>query len=336
MQRNGQPSLGRETTQQAVEQTAGGLGFHPVRDYLNGLRWDGVKRLDCWLSGYLGADPSPYVAGIGRLFLIAMVARIYEPGCKADYMLVLEDEQQGTGKSTACSILAGGWFSDSLPELYHGDPVRLSMHLRGKWLIEISELSAIGRAEAGALKAFLTQADERYTPKYGRNEVIEPRQCSFIGTTNKTVYLRDETGGRRFWPVKTGKIDLAALSRDRDQLFAEAMAAYGDGEVWSPDRDFEAKHIRCEQEARFEADAWETLIADWIAGGIPDGSQASGVSAHGKLTVAEVASGALLFDPSRLGTADQRRIAAVLERLGWMRGARGANGERFWVRRPPV
>lgn len=244
-----------------------------------------------------------------------MVARILDPGCKADHMLVLEGSQ-GTLKSTACQILADRWFSDALPDVGHKDA---SQHLRGKWLIEAAEMHALSKAETALLKAFLTRRIERYRPPYGRLEVIEPRQCVFIGSTNKEAYLRDETGGRRFWPVRCGYVDIEALKRDRDQLFAEAMAAYRNGEPWWPDKDFERLHIAPQQDRRFEADAWEEAVSNWLAN-------------RDDATVAEVASGALHIMKDRLGTAEQRRIAAILERLGWERGKR-VGGRRPWVKR---
>jgi predicted P-loop ATPase len=262
----------------------------------------------------LGADLSAYTRSVGTMFLVSLVARVYEPGCKVDYMPVLEGPQ-GAMKSAACAVLGGEFFSDCLPDVAAGKDV--AQHLRGKWVIEIGEMHAVNRAESAQLKAFITRQVERYRPSYGRFEVVEPRQCVFIGTTNQATYLRDETGGRRFWPVKIGEIDIDGLAEDRDQLFAEAVHLYRLGEPWWPDRRFEQEHIKPQQESRYEADAWQEMIISYLA-------------PQQKVTVGQVAKEALLIEAAKIGTADQRRITAIMERLGWHRLPVDWQGKRWW------
>jgi predicted P-loop ATPase len=187
-------------------------------------------------------------------------------------------------------------------------------------LIEIGEMAAMSRAENAALKAFITRTVERYRKSYGRKEVVEPRQCIFVGTTNKKAYLRDETGGRRFWPVTVGTIDTQALAADRDQLFAEAVKFYRSGTRWWPDAKFESDHIKPEQEARFEADTWEEAINVYL-------------ETRSSVMVGAVAREALHFDTNRIGRADQIRITTALERAGWCRGKKDRRGNIPWVMR---
>jgi predicted P-loop ATPase len=321
MQLAGLCRVSKDVIHQAVDLRAKERAFHPVRDYLGNLKWDDTPRLDTWLTKYLGVQDSEYVQKIGKMFLLATVARIYEPGCKADYMLILEGPQ-GARKSTACAVIGGEWFSDNLPDIRSAGK-DVAQHLNGKWLIEVAEMSALDKAEAAALKAFITRTTERYRPSFGRKEVIEPRQCVFIGTTNKSAYLRDETGGRRFWPVLVGIIKTEALQADRDQLFAEAVNRYRAGDKWWPDAAFEIEYIRPQQDARYEVDAWEESISTFLERHIqPDGKK--------RTTITEVARSALHLDTPKLGTSEQRRIGNALDRLGWQRGKRSEDG-RWWV-----
>jgi predicted P-loop ATPase len=317
LQNQGLARIGRDTVHDAVIDRAHARSFHPVREYLDALVWDGNERLRTWTSDYLGTPPTAYESAIGIMFLVSMVARIFEPGCKVDHMLVLEGPQ-GELKSSACRVLAGGYFSDSLPEI-HSAGKDVMIHLRGKWIVEIAEMHAVSRAEATQLKSFLSRQEEQFRPPHGRQEVVEPRQCVFIGTSNKDAYLRDETGGRRFWPVKCGQIDIAKLSTDRDQLLAEAVHEFQAGTHYWPDKQFERDVIQPEQEARYEDDAWTQPLADHVAG-----------SMQTEFNIADVAKIAINLDAPRLDLGSQKRIAAILRKIGLEQ--RHTKRGNVWVR----
>jgi putative DNA primase/helicase len=245
----------------ARDPCAPGIPVHPVRDYLGALAWDGVARIETWACRYLGAEDTAFNRNVGALWLISAVARIFRPGVKAD-MLVLEGPQ-GARKSTALKILAGeNWFTDELPDLGSKDA---AMHMQGVWIIEIAELDAIGKAEVSRIKAFLTRTTDRFRPPYGRYTIEVPRQCVFAGTVNPDTYLRDETGNnRRFWPVRCVTIDIDALARDRDQLWAEAVARFRADAIWWLDTPEVVAAASAEQDKRYQADVWGDLIDHWI------------------------------------------------------------------------
>jgi predicted P-loop ATPase len=317
LQLHGLPTVSWDTVYKAVELIGHENTFHPVKNYLEALVWDGTQRLEHWLTDYFGVEPTEYARAVGKMFLIGMVARIYQPGCQADYMLILEGPQ-GIRKSTACRILADKWFSDSMPENVASKDAAL--HMRGKWLVEIPELHSFSKSEIPALKAFITRREDVYRPPYGRKEEYRPRQNLFVGTTNKQTYLQDSTGGRRFWPVLTTEIDIEALALKRNQLFAESLVRYRRGEHWWPDPDFEAEHVTPEQESRFEADPWEEPIADYLRR-----------NATTKTTVFKLAREAVNLETQRMSTTDRNRVTGILESLGWKRGTR-VQGIRWWVR----
>ena len=316
MNKGGLKKISKQTVYDAIAMNAGWHAVHPLRDELTKLIWDKTPRLGKWLSTYMGTPDDPYHRGIGQMFLIAAVARIMEPGCKVDYILVLEGKQ-GVGKSSVCAIIGGEYFSDSLPNLSTGKEA--SQHLAGRWIIELSELAATSKAETEQLKAFTTRRCEKYRPPYARTEVVQPRQCVFIGTTNKSAYLRDETGARRFWPVKVGTVDLNALTTDRDQLLAEAMALYDAGEDWFPDREFETKFIMPQQRERFEEDVWEEPVREYL------------IQLDPKIAyVGDILTQGLHVETQKHNRADQNRVTAILLNLGWGRLKKDSKGNQPW------
>ena len=335
------------TAHAVIESRARSCPFHRVREYLDGLRHDGVERVagrnaPGWLTKYLGVPDSRYVRAVGRMFLIAAVARIRNPGCKLDTMLVLEGTQ-GKRKSTCVETLFGeDYFSDQLSEVTTKDS---SSDLRGKWVIEWSELDNLSRAESSAVKKYITRKTDDYRPSYGRRNVRIARQCVFVGTTNKSAYLKDETGNRRFLPVEcVGEIDIDALRRDRDLLWAEAVALYASDEKWWFDSDDPEllDAARAEQDARRVADPWEAVVAAALDEGEDVTTDAdmnvirTRRGALHEVTTAYILDTVIGVPKAQQNKALQTRVGEVMHALGWGRRQRRVGTHREWIYERPV
>jgi putative DNA primase/helicase len=246
--------------------------YNELQKYLKGLHWDGKRRLRRWLFKYLNADDAligdelksrdavRYLEKVGAKTLVAAVARAFQPGCQVDTMTILEGPQ-GLLKSTVWRVLGGEWFTDAYLHLQDKDAFAI---IQGMWIVEWSELEALTRAEASTVKRFLTTHKDRYRTWYGRRAGDVPRTCVFVGTVNQEEYLKD-IENRRFWPVRCGRIDIAALRRDRDQLWAEAVRWYRRGLSWWV-RPRERKLFEVQQESRYIYDALEDKIVEYLKG----------------------------------------------------------------------
>jgi putative DNA primase/helicase len=309
--------IGRETIENAMAAEAALRQFHPVRDWLAGLVWDGTPRIDTWLVTAFGAADTPFHQAVGAKVLIAAVRRIIRPGCKFDQMMVLEGPQ-GIGKSRALRALFGDdWFSDAIPaDLTSKDA---AMALLGVWGLEFAEIEHLIRTEVETIKAFLSRSVDRYRPPYGRNYVERPRQGIAIGTTNADDYLRDVTGNRRIWPIKCLKAEPEWVGEMRDQLWAEATIREAEGEpIWL---DEEGTQIAAEEAAsdRMSEDVWQSAIISWLTG-------------RTQVSCADVLEHALKMPTEKMTKAADMRATAVLRTLGWLRTLARVNGKpsRIW------
>ena len=291
-----------EVASQAVQTVAAQRRVHPVRQYLDALRWDGIPRLERWLSTYLGAQESDYSLAVGVRWMLSAVARIYQPGAKADCCLILEGPQ-GIMKSTALRTLAGEYFTDELADLGSKDA---ALQICGIWIVEISELDSLARSEIASIKAFTSRTTDRFRPPFGKRVIECPRQCVFAGTVNHTEYLRDETGARRFWPVRCGLIDIENLVRDRDQLWAEAKARFSSGEKWWLDTPDLVETAAEEQAARYQGDPWEEVIGPWL-------------EVRSSTSVSELLEKCLGKPQAQWTQGDKNRVGRCLRSLGWER-----------------
>jgi predicted P-loop ATPase len=288
--------------------------FHPVRDYLRSVSWDGKRRSLCT---YLGVELTRYSVAACSAWLRSAVARVMQPGCKADLLLILEGPQ-GARKSSALRALAGDeWFYEASGGAKDKD---FAQDMRGKWIAEIPEIDRMlsGRDDS-ELKAIVSKQVDRYRPSYGRDSHDFPRQVVFGGTTNRDGYLKDGTGNRRYCPLRCGSIDLEGIMRDRDQLWAQVVAEYDAGKRWWLPNNIERRAAVKEQAERLEQDVWEDLIREWVEAQTKPFSTAD---ALGNLPGAKPA--------ATLERRDEMRMAAVLRALGFVSKQTGGKRVMRW------
>lgn len=319
--------VGADVTWAAIRVVADRKIINPPRDYLLGARgFDPSNPLvDTWMVRYLGAPDTPYVRRVGRWFLISSVARILNPGCKCDHMPVLEGPQ-GLGKSTALrALFSDEFFSDTTIDLHTKDRF---VSLRNVWGYEWAELDGLGRADVTRVKAFISSQVDDYRPPFGRGNVKVPRRVVFVGTVNEATYLTDPSGNRRFWPLRCGHIDIAAILRDRDALWAEAVALFQSGERWWPES-AETDLLAEEQAERVAQDAWEPMIASYLSEKVTVATNLRQPDPF--LTVGDVLAGALSIEKAKWDQPSQNRCARILRNLKWKRTQRRIDAEsRVW------
>ena len=243
---------------------------HPLREYLSQLKWDGLKRVDSILVEYFGAADNSFTRDAFRKMMVAAVARVMDPGCKFDYMLVLVG-MQGIRKSSFLNILAKNWFSDSFTTVQGKEALE---QLQGAWIIEIAELSAFRKSEVEAIKHFISKQKDDYRPAYARSPETFRRQCVFFGTTNNLEFLKDPTGNRRFWPVLCGQNNITKnvfedLPKEVDQLWAEAVHLYQQGEKLYLSKETEEK-ARATQEMHSEKDERIGMVLEYLDRLLPE------------------------------------------------------------------
>ena len=294
--------VGKDLVYDLIVRQAKSKRFHPVVDYLIDLEWDGVSRLDNLLQTYWGVDDTDLLRAIGKCWAVSCVARIMNPGCKVDTVLVLCGAQ-GAFKSTSLRVLAGeDWFSDSHLDISRKESYEL-IHSSGVWLWEMAENYALNKSDVNNAKMFLSAQSDRFRPSYGRTPITRNRQVVFVSTTNESSFLTDGTGNRRYWPVKIGKIDLEGLKRDRDQIWAEAMELFEGGEPWWLENIYEADLFNYQQEFVIE-DPW-SIAVNKCGDRYPNGF------------INDDVFNMLGHNPSRLSRADNKRLNNLCQSLGY-------------------
>jgi putative DNA primase/helicase len=305
--------------ERAARASAKKNAFHPVLDYLNATKWDGVERIDQFFPDHLHTPSSPYFTGASRCLFIGAVKRILVPGCQMDSMVVLESPQ-GLGKSRAWEVLGGEWYLDQTASI---ESVDFFIAMRGKWFVDLGELDQFQRAEITRVKQVITLRNDDYRAKYARDNERKPRQSIFVGGTNSHDWIADSTGGRRFLPIRMGdeNIDVPRLEAARDQLFAEAVHRIraNDWPDWwlVPDANEQ-------QESRMHQDFWDVPVAEYLAE-----RQPSRICGH------EILTQLMRKELGQITKGDETKLGSVMKRLGWERRKTRTGSNTYWAFYPP-
>lgn len=298
--------------------------YNPVRDYLDGLRWDGKPRAEALICDYFGGEDTELNRVLSRSWLISAVARVMEPGCKVDTVLILVG-QQGGRKSKAFEVLGAPWYSNSALD-YHSKDLYENIH--GVWIYELAELDGFRRADWSRVKATITSSQDRYRRPYGKSSEWRKRSCVFGGSINEQEFLGDPTGSRRFWPVaisggegEAGGVDEAALRCDRDQLWAEAVAAYRAGIPWWLEGEW-ARELREASEQFQDRHPWYELIARWLVG------------YHGQVTIEAALTEAVQVPAAQRKPRDATDVGRIFSQLGLVKRRQMVRGVRSYAWEP--
>lgn len=317
-----------DTIMAAVNVVAKRRRIHPVKAWLESIRWDGKPRLPTWLVDVMGVKDTPYARAIGTAWAVSAIARIYAPGCKVDTVLVLEGNP-GTFKSSVLRALVGDeWFFEmSVTDVSNKDAMQI---LRRKWIAEFPEIDSLQRYEQAAVKSYFSRQVDRYRPSFGKAASDFPRQVTFAATTNKRDgWITDETGGtgRRMLPIWCNRGDVDCARAMREQFWAEARARFESGERWHFTDPALVAAVAAEQAARLQADAWEPIVAAWLEdpkrweqdegyGGKPIRVRVPFELPAEGVTTAEVLEHGLEIPVGRITKGDTMRAASVLRAVG--------------------
>jgi predicted P-loop ATPase len=302
---------GRGLIRQAVELAAHKNSFHPVRDYLNGLKWDGTERLALWLTTYCGTPNNPFNSFVGKAWMISAVARAMQPGCQVKTCLILFGAQDA-GKSEVFRILGGKFYAVQNGAI-GGDSNKAVEQCSKVWVVEMAELAKLKRSDdIESIKSFMSTYEDVYRPAYAGSVQTIPRCCIFCGTSNSKEVFSDVTGNVRFWPVPTYKqIDLESLRNDRDQLWAEAVERYRAGDKWWID-DTNLRALANEATQDYAVrDEWSNVIEEFIA------SPENRLRKSQAFTTSEILSGALKIDVGKYTKSEQNRVSNCMRQLGY-------------------